>query len=57
MRQCPVCKKDFLPATQHVYKIGYHNQYVCSWGCVRAYEKQKELKKASKKQHENESQT
>ena len=49
---CPICGKRYLPAPFHAYKIyinksngkkygvvgGYHYK-VCSWGCVRKYEK------------------
>lgn len=46
-RICPVCGKVFNPAPLHVYKIrkkyrckGYHELLVCSWHCLRAYEKE-----------------
>lgn len=38
---CPVCGKSFVPAPQHVYKIhvGDNDRKVCSWTCVRTYER------------------
>ena len=44
---CPVCGKKYVPAGQHVYKIDDH--FVCSWGCQRKAEKEKEARKAERK--------
>lgn len=41
-RKCPICGKTFLPAPLHIYKV--NNRLVCSWGCVRTYEKKKGIK-------------
>jgi RNase P subunit RPR2 len=37
---CPVCKKLFVIAPQHIYKarIRRKKSKVCSWGCVRYWE-------------------
>lgn len=45
---CPVCGKKYVPAAQHIYKIGHH--CVCSWGCQRKVEKAKEKEAQEKKQ-------
>lgn len=46
---CPVCGKDFLPASQHGWKIGEgtKEQLVCTYPCQRAWEKASEKKKAT----------
>lgn len=36
--QCPICGKLFIAAPQHIYKV--KDSKVCSWGCVRKYEKE-----------------
>ena len=49
MRTCPICKKEFLPAGQHGWKIGDSPSYeepVCSYTCQRKWEKNR--KKAPK---------
>ena len=42
-KKCPVCKKKFFVryAEEYVYKIYRGNSYkhVCSWKCLREYEK------------------
>lgn len=43
-KKCPICGKMFCPAPLHAYKVKRVN--VCSWGCVRKYEKEKEAKNA-----------
>lgn len=37
--KCPVCKKEFdvLWPSQWAYKRG--NQFICSWGCIRRYDR------------------
>ena len=30
---CPECKRDFIPAAQHIYKI--HGKTYCSYTCWR----------------------
>lgn len=41
-RKCPICGKIFLIEPFHIYKV--NNRLVCSWGCVRTYEKRKGIK-------------
>ena len=39
---CPVCKKVFIPAPEHVYKVylkGYKK--VCSYHCMMNYRRKK----------------
>lgn len=42
-KQCPVCKKMFTiyDYNAHAFKIMKNNNHVpvCSWGCIRSYEK------------------
>lgn len=46
-KTCPICGKLFIPAPEHAYSVGVRNRkthytkkvLVCSWGCLRAYEK------------------
>jgi len=44
---CPVCGRKYIPAPQHIYRAGSkeHGFRVCSWGCVRKWEKARELSK------------
>jgi len=46
--KCPVCKKLFIPAPQHVWKVG--GKKVCSYTCMRSFEKAQEEKKARRRQ-------
>lgn len=43
-KQCPVCKKIFIvyDSNVHAFKITKNGQQVpvCSWGCIRSYEKE-----------------
>lgn len=43
--KCPVCGKNYIPAPLHVYKIKNGTMLVCSWSCLRAYEKEHEKRK------------
>lgn len=48
--KCPVCGKQFIPTSQHVYKDkrkGHKN--VCSWTCVLQSERLHEAALKSKK--------
>ena len=40
--KCPVCGKKFTPAPQHCLKIGEgtHAPLVCSYSCMRKWEKE-----------------
>ena len=43
-KKCPVCRKQFtvLWPTQWAYKRGLPNPtFICSWKCLRAYDKRK----------------
>lgn len=44
--KCPVCKKTFIPAPQHMYKIANGQKLVCSYHCMlddeRAAEKRRQ---------------
>lgn len=53
VRTCPVCGKTFLPAIEHSYKIRVkgdcgHNKLVCSWRCVREFEKNDTVKRQNR---------
>lgn len=41
-KTCPVCGEAFYPAPMHSYKIGkaVENKLVCSYSCMRKYEKE-----------------
>ena len=42
MLKCPICKRDFIPGAEHIYKA--NGRLVCSWKCQRTVEKLKERK-------------
>lgn len=42
-KKCPVCGKIYCPAPLHVYKA--NKRMVCSYSCVRKYEREKENEK------------
>lgn len=42
MQICPICGKEFLPASQHYWRIGdvpSRERLVCSYSCMRKWEK------------------
>lgn len=45
--KCPVCGKEFSAAPYHAYKIfdGHVYRRVCTWSCLRAYERTQEGKR------------
>ena len=51
-KKCPVCKKMFMvyDSTAHAFKITKNGQHVpvCSWGCLRYYEKKHMSKKEAR---------
>lgn len=55
MKTCPVCGKRFLPAPQHAWQIGYESEIernrnlVCTYSCMRKWEKEHLAKKKEKK--------
>lgn len=53
-RKCPICGKVFIPAAYHVYRKGERGPLVCSWGCQRAYEKEREEYRRRSKERANE---
>lgn len=48
-RVCPVCGERFSPAIEHAWVIGKRTgktkRYVCSYTCMRAWERNKLVKK------------
>jgi hypothetical protein len=61
MRTCPICKKRFLPAPQHAWKIGNQRDFVdtddvgkdgklvCTYTCMRVWEKNRDAKEAEQR--------
>ncbi len=47
---CPVCGKKFAAAVEHVYKIGtgHDKELVCSYTCMRNWQKEQESKKTQR---------
>lgn len=46
---CPVCGKAFDVLWPHLWAYKKNSKFVCSWGCLRAYEKEgKEMDKRQK---------
>lgn len=45
VRTCPVCKKTFVPAPEHVYRLHKNSGLVCTYSCLlkgrRAIEEKK----------------
>lgn len=52
-KKCPVCKKMFMvyDSTAYAFKITKNGQHVpvCSWSCLRYYEKKHMSKKEAKR--------
>ena len=52
-KKCPVCKKMFMvyDPTAYAFKIKKNGQHVpvCSWGCLRHYEKKHMSKKEAER--------
>ena len=51
---CPICGKVFIPAVEHVWAIGdweqdVRNDLVCSYSCMRKWEKAQENKHRQRK--------
>ena len=48
---CPRCGKRFFPAPYHQWRIGYTDAFklVCSYTCMRKWEKEKVDKRKTKK--------
>ena len=57
MSECPICGKRYLPAPEHYYKIGSgeydmdtRNRPVCSYSCMRKWEKEQEAKRKARRE-------
>lgn len=52
--RCPICGETFRPAPQHIYAIGSPStrKPVCSYTCMRAWERGKVAKKQKQKRRE-----
>lgn len=48
LKVCPICKKKFAPAPSHYYKISYE-RLVCSYSCMRVWEREQEAKRRRRK--------
>ena len=48
MSICPICKKEFIPAPEHAWKIR-SDKLVCSYTCMRVWERVRYSKKSKKK--------
>lgn len=44
---CPICKRNFVPAPFHYYKV--KEKKVCSWSCMLEGERRSEAKRLDKK--------
>lgn len=51
---CPICKKQFYPTHEHVYKKAGSKRKVCSWHCVLESEKIYKAKLEAKAERRNE---
>jgi hypothetical protein len=52
--ECPICGKKFIPAPEHYWKIGNYgmesrDERVCSYSCMRKWEKEQEAEIKAKK--------
>ena len=47
---CPICKKKFVPQAMHIYRI--KDSFVCSYSCMRAYQKKMEERTGATKRME-----
>ena len=54
IKTCPVCGKKFHPMPEHQWRIGPANKtgkLVCTYSCMRKYEKENNLKRRGEKTH------
>lgn len=54
LKECPICKKNFIPAPEHYWKIdvdGSRPRLVCSYTCMRAWENEQERKRKKVKRY------
>ena len=54
---CPICSKEFMHYSDWYWKIGNYgfetrDQYVCSYSCMRAWEKDQEARELAKRDKE-----
>lgn len=44
VKTCIVCGKEFILSAENIYKVRIRGRvkHMCSWTCVRSYEKEKE---------------
>lgn len=57
VKKCPVCGREYVPAPEHSYKVyleckkgtGHYKTPVCSYGCMRKHQREKEEKKRARK--------
>lgn len=49
-RVCPICGKKYIAAPEHAWRIGAEKVYklVCSYTCMRAWEKENLNKRSEK---------
>ena len=50
--KCPVCGETFFYDPEHAWKIGktdYHSKKVCSYSCMRKWEKENHIKRKGDK--------
>lgn len=52
--KCPVCKRKFIPAPEHIYKECRGKRLVCTYRCMLESERKYEAKKAKKQEADNE---
>lgn len=48
--KCFVCGKEFILPPENVYKVNIkgRDQHLCSWSCLRSFQRAKEAKKKPK---------
>lgn len=42
--KCPICKKNYYPTPDHAWRIGENGKRVCSYSCMRKWEKENHYK-------------
>lgn len=47
MRKCPLCGSDFIVPDADVWAYRRGNKMLCSWHCVREYDRKTKTKKRS----------
>ena len=49
VKKCPVCRKEFVVLYQNLWRYKRGSKWMCSWKCLRAYDKKGEEKKVGYK--------